>query len=166
MIDLKKHFEIQSGLMIHIEKNHPLQEGEDRESEKFLAAFVELGEGANDWRGFKFWSENPNSKPTLLEETVDFYHFLLELGIDSGYMPEWEELDFENVYKVKNITEQYLETFDALSMFRHEDDYEKYLDLLVCYFDLCKRLGFTEKMISDAYLKKNQINHYRQINGY
>jgi dimeric dUTPase (all-alpha-NTP-PPase superfamily) len=41
-----------------IEKEHPIQPGEDRLAKKILALQVELGECANEWRGFKFWSKN------------------------------------------------------------------------------------------------------------
>ncbi|WP_404466560.1 dUTP diphosphatase [Planococcus rifietoensis] len=41
-----------------IERKHPVHQGEDRLAKKLLALSVELGECANEWRGFKFWSEN------------------------------------------------------------------------------------------------------------
>lgn len=33
-------------------------EGEDRFEKLILALLVEIGECANEWRGFKFWSKN------------------------------------------------------------------------------------------------------------
>lgn len=57
-MDMQKLFEIQAGLDYHITKEHPVQEDEDRLAKKILALQVELGELANEWRGFKFWSHD------------------------------------------------------------------------------------------------------------
>ncbi|WP_026908935.1 dUTP diphosphatase [Paucisalibacillus globulus] len=57
-MNLQYLFEIQAGLDAHIEEEHPRQEGEDRLAKKILALQVELGELANEWRGFKFWKVN------------------------------------------------------------------------------------------------------------
>src|SRR5690606_35214931 len=46
------------GLDAHIEEEHPRKEGESRLAKKTLALQVELGELANEWRGFKFWKVN------------------------------------------------------------------------------------------------------------
>jgi dimeric dUTPase (all-alpha-NTP-PPase superfamily) len=71
---------------------------------------VELGECANEWRGFKFWSVNqlPHTSAVrtpcmmeedkeyynpLLEEYVDGLHFVLELGLDE---------QIEQAYLAKN----------------------------------------------------------------
>jgi dimeric dUTPase (all-alpha-NTP-PPase superfamily) len=57
-MNLKHLFELQAKLDAHIEKEHPRQPGEDRLAKKILALQVELGELANEWRGFKYWSNN------------------------------------------------------------------------------------------------------------
>ncbi|WP_374717104.1 dUTP diphosphatase [Geobacillus thermodenitrificans] len=57
-MNLQKLFELQRQLDEHIEKEHPRQEGEDRLAKKILALFVELGELANEHRGFKYWSND------------------------------------------------------------------------------------------------------------
>lgn len=57
-MNLNELFEIQAKLDAHIEKEHPRQPGEDRLAKKILALQVELGELANEWRGFKYWSNN------------------------------------------------------------------------------------------------------------
>jgi dimeric dUTPase (all-alpha-NTP-PPase superfamily) len=57
-LNLNELFEIQAKLDAHIEKEHPRQPGEDRLAKKILALQVELGELANEWRGFKYWSNN------------------------------------------------------------------------------------------------------------
>lgn len=57
-MNLQYLFEIQAGLDRHIEDKHPRKEGGDRLAKKILALQVELGELANEWRGFKFWKIN------------------------------------------------------------------------------------------------------------
>src|SRR5690606_9793852 len=57
-MNLSKLFEIQRNLDDHIEREHPRQPGEERLAKKILALQVELGELANEWRGFKFWSKD------------------------------------------------------------------------------------------------------------
>lgn len=56
-MNLTKLFEMQGKLDARITKARGL-EGRDLLSEKILALQTELGELANEWRGFKFWSEN------------------------------------------------------------------------------------------------------------
>jgi dimeric dUTPase (all-alpha-NTP-PPase superfamily) len=57
-MNLAKLFEMQRQLDEHIEKEHPREPGEDRMAKKILALMVELGELANCWRGFKYWSHD------------------------------------------------------------------------------------------------------------
>jgi dimeric dUTPase (all-alpha-NTP-PPase superfamily) len=69
MMNLQKLFELQRKLDEHIEKEHPRQEGEDRLAKKILALQVELGELANEWRGFKYWSHDQEPR-TIAERGV------------------------------------------------------------------------------------------------
>ncbi|AMA62057.1 dUTPase family protein [Kurthia sp. 11kri321] len=55
-MNLQKLFEAQAELDAYIEQQHPTLPGENRLEKKVLALLVELGECANEWRGFKFWS--------------------------------------------------------------------------------------------------------------
>lgn len=57
-MNLQKLFEMQAVLDADIIKRHPVQPGEDRSSKKNLALLVELGECANEFREFKFWSND------------------------------------------------------------------------------------------------------------
>jgi len=64
-MNLKALFETQAKLDADILTKHPVQPGEDRLSKKILALQVELGECGNEWRGFKFWSND--QKPRVLK---------------------------------------------------------------------------------------------------
>lgn len=61
-MNLKKLFDLQRQLDERIEQEHPRQPGEDRLGKKVLALLVELGELANEWRGFKFWSNDQEAR--------------------------------------------------------------------------------------------------------
>ncbi len=101
-MNLSKLFEMQRVLDKRITDVHTVQEGENRLAKKILALQVELGECANEWRGFKFWStdQEPRTRKyltnyteqdshlgvgavwvnPLLEEYVDCLHFILSIG--------------------------------------------------------------------------------------
>lgn len=67
-MNLQKLFEAQAELDAYIEQQHPTQPGENRLEKKVLALLVELGECANEFRGFKFWSndQEPRTKVEYL----------------------------------------------------------------------------------------------------
>lgn len=66
-MNLAKLFELQRRLDEHIEREHPVEEGEDRLAKRILALQVKLGALANEWRGFKFWS---NEQEPRIEKRV------------------------------------------------------------------------------------------------
>jgi dimeric dUTPase (all-alpha-NTP-PPase superfamily) len=192
-LNLQKMFEMQKALDKHIEQEHPRHEGEDRLAKKILALYGELGELLNEWRGFKYWSndQEPRTKVLvkdwfeglqhyqefknpLLEEFADGLHFLLSIGI------ECNKSDVENWFVESNIKvfssfdgiiEQFNNVFELINDFRYAfkclNDYEEeYEDLLYSYLGLGEMLGFTWEQIEEAYMKKNAENHKRQESGY
>jgi dimeric dUTPase (all-alpha-NTP-PPase superfamily) len=60
-MNLTKLFEMQKVLRNRIAYNEP-----DRFNKLVLALLVELGECANEWRGFKFWSKNQKPRTKIL----------------------------------------------------------------------------------------------------
>src|SRR5690625_143976 len=100
-MNLTKLFKTQAELDKKIVEEKGLQ-GQDLLDEKILSLQVELGELANEWRGFKFWSENQEpvtenlrvadykesgeaileTYNPLLEEYVDCLNFVLSIGLD------------------------------------------------------------------------------------
>jgi dimeric dUTPase (all-alpha-NTP-PPase superfamily) len=168
----------------HIEREHPIQHGEDRLVKKILALMVELGELANEWRGFKFWSndQEPRTRHVepdiehfdktrearwkesnpLLEEYVDCLHFILSIGLEMETEKEWG-----HSFKIGNsLISQFHALFSELSsLFYHNQmyNYQRAFDLLI---GLGEMLGFTWEQIEEEYCRKNQINHQRQNQGY
>ena len=137
-MNIKKLFELQKQLDLRIEREHPRKPGEDRLAKKILALQVELGELANCWRGFKYWSNDQEPRRIdpycvecagtgevrslgivreckcnpLLEEYVDCLHFILSIGL---------EIDFKrkpiDIIKSHDVITQFNEMFRLVSAF-------------------------------------------------
>ncbi|GEM04112.1 hypothetical protein HMI01_11000 [Halolactibacillus miurensis] len=181
-MDFKQLFDTQWKLDERIVEEKSLQ-GKDLLEEKYLALRVELGELANEWRGFKFWSKNqePNTKETiktyyalregrtknpLLEEYVDCLHFLLSIGNEYVF-------SVYTALKTSRVDHTVLHEFNQVF-----DDIESvkncmgihvigsYEMLFNDFLNLGRLLGFTETDIEQAYYDKNKTNHERQTNGY
>src|SRR5690625_1866813 len=193
-MNLNKLYEAQRKLDERIVKEKGL-ENEDLLDKKILALQVELGELANEYRGFKFWSENP--KPNikakrlvrlsknefsygyveynpLLEEYVDCLHFILSIGNDLGlnneeYSLEQDDLDGDViddfVFINKSLSEIYFRGSDSDYSLPFSDNF-LYRFLTTVFLSLGKKLGFTWEQIERAYFEKNKINHERQESGY
>ena len=65
MINLEKLFKTQKLLDNRIVDEHGLH-GQDLLPQKILALQVELGELANEWRGFKFWSKDQEPRTEVI----------------------------------------------------------------------------------------------------
>ncbi|MGE7114753.1 dUTP diphosphatase [Lysinibacillus sp. NPDC047702] len=65
-MNLTKLFETQAELDKHIMQEHPELRGQNNLDWKLLALQVELGECANEWRGFKKWSKNQESRTAVV----------------------------------------------------------------------------------------------------
>ena len=178
-MNLTKLFDAQRVLANRIVEEHPELKGQDNLPWKILAFQVEVGELANEWRGFKMWSHDrkPRTKNgcfvvvdgkvkeqnPLLEEYVDCLHFLLDIGLEMKYEKLVKTI---NPIKNDNIINQFifintkagtLLTYRALS---------NYIHILQNLIGLGEMLGFTWEEIEAAYFEKNKINHERQQNKY
>ncbi|MFE3973169.1 MULTISPECIES: dUTP diphosphatase [unclassified Peribacillus] len=163
--------------------------GPDRFDKLVLALLVELGECANEWRGFKFWStdQKPRTKALknqvmmeedkvyynpLLEEYVDGLHFVLGIGLEIAQKMDLDVSDyFEEInsdiergyHKEANITQQFNTLFHITSIVNLDFEYS---DLFAYYYHLGEMLGFADEQVEQAYFEKNKINHQRQSEGY
>lgn len=69
-MNLEKLFATQKKLDDRIEKEHPELRGKDNLDWKILALQTEIGECANEWRGFKKWSndQKPRTKTRIYQD--------------------------------------------------------------------------------------------------
>ncbi|WP_160141567.1 dUTP diphosphatase [Salicibibacter halophilus] len=182
-MDLQKLLETQRELDESIIEKHNLQ-GMDRLPFLFQALIVELGEVQNDWRGFKFWSNDPNPREGLLEEYVDVTHFFLSIAIHQG----WEKALFlyeeqvdgaiEEVEAKEDVSETFIELNNMITeSYMKRESEEKIISYTLpeYFFRMAwgvflaigkEAFGFTLEQVEEAYFEKNQVNHERQANGY
>ena len=191
-MNLEKLFKMQKELDERILDRFPELRNEYLLDKKILALQVELGELAQNWRGFKFWSENQEPKPPvhnwdvsedgltqewlpewgyesypLLEEYVDCLHFILSIGLELGYAHESERAEkWQN--GSDNITDQFNFVFWCVAELKNRQKISEwdYYYAFGGFLSLGEMLGFTEIQIEQAYYDKNKINHERQEQGY
>ncbi|MCQ6276158.1 dUTP diphosphatase [Bacillus sp. V3B] len=169
-MNVKKLCKMQKVLDDRIIKEHQL-EGKDLEENKILALLVEISELANETRCFKHWStKGPSEENVLLEEYVDSLHFFLSIAnyyqYDVDRLYELYVNDFNlSTKQVSLVTAFKVNMGKILKMEINQDGFH-YIDAFATYLNLGKMLGFNWDQIEQAYMRKNEINHKRQDNGY
>ncbi|WP_411333552.1 dUTP diphosphatase [Metabacillus indicus] len=162
-MNLTKLFEMQHTLDMKIEKQHGLEK-ESLIHKKILALYVEVGELANETRCFKFWSLKPPAETdVILEEYVDGVHFILSLGIE---IEKTSGIEMQQNAEEKTLTAHFADVFNAIAEFEKNHEDEQFTLLFSKYMHLGQALGFSGAQIEDAYMKKNEVNHDRQKQGY
>lgn len=161
---LSKLFEMQRELDNRIIQQHELQ-GVDLLPNKILALQVELGELANEWKGFKHWKVVKivdNRK--LLEEYVDCLHFILSIG-NHNYK---YKICLEDTHPILfgEIIHQFNYLFNKFGDFGANRTIMNYKVMWRVFMGLGEQLGFTWEQIVQAYLEKNKVNHERQDTNY
>jgi len=159
-MNLQKLFELQRQLDEHIEREHPRQPDEDRLAKKILALQVELGELANEWRGFKFWSNDQkpryetveailhgynhagNGVPAsieevyrqpLLEEYVDALHFILSIGLELGIE---NMVSIGKFQSVDTIEFEFMELYSKVAALYHTSLKSVKKDIIKIYYEM------------------------------
>ncbi|PJZ01125.1 dUTPase [Bacillus vallismortis] len=190
-MNLQKMFEMQKVLDERIIKEKGL-EGQDLLPNLILALQVELAECANEWRGFKHWSNDREPrvcaidkkgqtakeyyKNPLLEEYVDCLHFILSIGNRLGYLKNNESVDELKRTTTKGTgVHAFMDVFNAIvylndevicTTIDNELAHYNYENLFSLFNALGETLGFTPEQIEAAYMEKNAVNHQRQQGGY
>ena len=170
-MNLQKLFEMQAKLDAHIEQEHPVQEGEDRLAKKILALQVELGELANCWRGFKFWSHD--QEPRIKDYKQIKCKWCNGSGDDgTGICPDCKSSG--DVYKEYNpLLEEYVDCLHFIlsigleleitaieidSGYTHEDPSATFVELFGDAWEL-----FNFRKIHDKLSKFIQIGIYERM---
>lgn len=105
-MNLSKLFEMQRKLDDRILDEHPELKRQDNLDWKILALQVELGECANEWRGFKKWSKDQEPRTKL-------FTWINGAGeIKKSYQDprNLTEMEIFNAFKIKNpLLEEYVD---------------------------------------------------------
>ncbi|NYV66160.1 dUTP diphosphatase [Bacillus sp. Gen3] len=189
-MNLKPLFEIQRKLDDHIMDEHPELKEQNNLEWKILALQVEIGECANEWRGFKKWSHDQEPRTRvydkknsgidkvvfrnpLLEEYVDCLHFILSIGLELNVQTipgEIIQLPLVDE-RLDNVMIMFHQLNACTSNLYWSFHYRTpaaidYIELAQCFLKIGEMLGFTWEQIEQAYMEKNAINHQRQNEGY
>ncbi|MEX2462055.1 MAG: dUTP diphosphatase [Paenibacillaceae bacterium] len=188
-MNIDELYEIQKEFDARLIKKKGL-EGKDLLPDTVLALQVEIGELANEWRGFKYWSndqwprnnvlvigdncgEEKITNP-MLEEYADCLHLLLSianlLGLsgDDLFVSE-DELEGETVVIFTSLLHEVGMLIGDRFLLKAPKNIkrEQMRGILYTFYNLGEgRLGFTFEQVEKAFLDKNEINHSRLSNGY
>jgi len=117
-MNLTKLFETQAALDEHIMQEHPELRGQNNLDWKLLALQVELGECANEWRGFKKWSKDQEPRTKL-------YTWINGIGkcVESKNDPRMVAGNLElNAFRIKNpLLEEYVDCLHFILSIGLED---------------------------------------------
>lgn len=141
-MNLQKLFDMQHTLDARIVKEHGL-EGKDLLPQKILALQVELGECANEWRGFKFWSKNQKPKENCRRNCKCHNGYLMVKtgGCDENGVPYME------------VTDEKCKNCDGSSWIPFNPLLEEYIDclhfILSIGLELSKKTGLSHRDITE-----------------
>jgi dimeric dUTPase (all-alpha-NTP-PPase superfamily) len=163
-MNLEKLFDAQKVLRDRINYN-----GEDRFNKLVLALLVEIGECANEWRGFKFWSKN--QEPARIIHTTagatpeNAVYFKCMNEDDCG--EHLDHKDFENLFE-PDYEECPKCKVGYVAAFRPKNPLlEEYVDGNHFILDLCIDLGVRpEQVIEFMDGQKKQIGSMEYHFGY
>ncbi|MEA0565002.1 dUTP diphosphatase [Lysinibacillus irui] len=124
-MNLTKLFETQAALDEHIMQEHPELRGQNNLDWKLLALQVELGECANEWRGFKKWSKDQEPR-TKLYTWINGIGECVESKNDPRMLAENLQL---NAFRIKNsLLEEYVDCLHFILSIGLEFDVAEELD--------------------------------------
>ncbi|MFC4389125.1 dUTP diphosphatase [Gracilibacillus marinus] len=149
-MNFEKLFEIQAGLDEHIIQEKGLQ-GQDLLDKKILALQVELGELANEWRGFKFWS-NDQEPRTWYPNEKDIC----------------ESCKGQPIFKKNNKIIGQCEDCDGCGVHFHNPLLEEYVDCLHFIFSIGNDLEIKEVDVGELgdYTEETETGTFNQLFSY
>lgn len=146
-MNLSELFETQKQLDAKIVKEKGL-EGQDLLDKKILALQVELGELANEWRGFKFWSEDQESRT-----------------YEANPMDECEKCKGQPLFYDDNnerIT-GWCENCDGVGVHFHNPLLEEYVDCLHFILSIGNEIGIEDVEVSCDYTEDCSVETFNKL---
>lgn len=177
VVDLTELFVLQEAFDNYAMKKHP--NATDVKKKKCAALLVEIGELMNEWRGFKFWSNDqepriytvidgewlPGKNP-LLEEFVDCLHFAVSIALDYGYgnRSEFNLHIYPADYKGIIASQMFISAETVLLYNGGTGNHA--INVLGALIEMGFQLGFTFEQMVEAFRIKDAENYKRQQSGY
>ena len=143
---------------------------ENRQISWYRCIYMEAAEAIDSFN-WKHW-KNINVEPdwaNIKVELVDIWHFIMSEAIrvnDQSYANQYEEIDaIEDLNP--EILLQTLERILALSaQAKIEDNDNAIRETIDLFFIALSRIGMDTRELYKRYVVKNQLNTFRQKNGY
>ncbi|MGE4570209.1 MAG: dUTP diphosphatase [Gammaproteobacteria bacterium] len=172
MILIEQMFKLQNELNNHT-NGEMWVEGltkENRQISWYRCIYMEAAEAIDSFN-WKHW-KNINVEPdwaNIKVELVDIWHFIMSEAIrvnDQSYANQYEEIDaIEDLNP--EILLQTLERILALSaQAKIEDNDNAIRETIDLFFIALSRIGMDTRELYKRYVVKNQLNTFRQKNGY
>lgn len=168
-MNLEKLYKMQEELDKYIIKNRNIvMSDEELLNKTILALLVEVGELANATRCFKHWSlKGPENKERLLDELADVWHFYLSIGNQLNI----RMVNIASNWNINKLTTMFNELYISISKiaitpYKWEGTIDAYKEVVEFLILISGNLGFTDKEVEQAYLKKHEENYRRQREGY
>ena len=167
-MNLEKMFAAQKALREHINYNEP-----DRFEKLILALLVEIGECANCWRGFKFWSKDqePRTEKRIhckkCEGTGNLYWDVNYTDEEKKYL----ECDMCNGFRkvrVNPLLEEYVDGLHFVLELGIEKGWDKGIETpaLLKDEDITSQFIHTKKMVIDFWATGDYTYYKFLVGGY
>ncbi|MFB4258992.1 dUTP diphosphatase [Shouchella clausii] len=155
-MNLKRLFQIQEELDNAIVEKKGLQ-GRNLLSERILALQVELGECANEWRGFKFWKQNP--LPQTKKE--------IECTTCNGTGDENYEANFESLMEEKgSVPHKECTSCNGSGIAGYKNPLlEEYVDCLHFFLSIGISIGHTDFEAWEYSYTKDETKQFLAVFG-
>lgn len=151
-MNLTDLFNQQRKLDEEIERKHPVQPGEDRLAKRILALQVELGECANEWRGFKFWSDRQT--PNILYQTT------CDPDVATHHYCEDCKEDIAN----KDTLKHFKKCEGILYPMRAKNPLlEEYIDCLHFALSIGNEINVSNELVWESYRKKDITEQFTSL---
>jgi dimeric dUTPase (all-alpha-NTP-PPase superfamily) len=151
-MNLQKLFELQRQLDERIIREKGL-EGKDLLPNKILALQVELGELANEWRGFKYWSndQEPRTKAKCPEcggkGLIEIHDCWLEADIED----DCPHCNGRGFLDINPVLEEYVDCLHFVLSIGLDIGFKRDATYIVRSFDVVTQFNDMFKVVSDFY---------------
>ena len=152
-MNIVKLFELQENLNNRIRTNISIEK-DSLISKETLALQVKMAELANETQCFNFWSNDVTAnKDLILKEYINSLNFILTLGLEK----EFTDIKINVKNNDGDITSQFLNLYIDINDFIVCSSKDHYITLFEDFLSLGYSLGFSTKIIENAYYSKHSV---------
>ncbi|MCT6926341.1 dUTP diphosphatase [Metasolibacillus sp.] len=163
-MNLQKLFNMQAELDERIIQQHPELRGQNNLDWKLLALQVELGECANEWRGFKRWSNNQESRTSVKVGCPNCAGTGTPIGIPSYAGIDCWQCGGEGSYSKNPLLEEYIDCLHFILSIGLEIGYKEFdeeeMNEYFAQVSDDEKNGITRQFIAINYITSCMLENY------